>query len=247
MGASYYNNPSPIRKVVVLPSFFDDAFGEEGCEGFVDVLCGEGLELFFGGAFLGVDEVAEECAAGLADGAGEGCLLGVVFAAGVCSHSLRFEVGAVIHHCGIKGAGGGVAVEGVLQQLLNEAADCFVAHCFLFSRAVMEHDGADVCLNDDDWLVVGERQHGTGGVGADAGQGAQCFFGCRHDAVVCGGDGFCGVVQCDRPTVVAEAAPEPKHFFSRGVGERGDVRKCFYKGGVLRHDTVNLCLLQHTL
>ncbi len=58
--------------------------------------------------------MAEERAAGLADGAGEGCLLGVVFAARVCAHSLRLEVGAVIHHCGIKGAGGGFAVEGVL-------------------------------------------------------------------------------------------------------------------------------------
>ncbi len=110
----------------------------------------------------------------------------------------------------------------------------------------MEYDGADVCFDDDDRFVVGECQHGTGGVGANAGQGAQCFFSCRHDAVVRGGDGFCGVVQCDRPAVVAEAAPECKHFFSRGIGELGDVRKCFYKCVVLRHDAINLCLLQHT-
>lgn len=134
-----------------------------------------------------------------------------------------------------------------MQQLLNEVADCFVAHRFLFSRAVVQHDGADVCFNDDDRLVVGERQHGTGGVGADAGQGEQCFFGCRHDAVVRGDDFLCGVVERDRPAVVAEAAPEREHFFSQGVGERGDARKCFYKCGVLRHDAVNLCLLQHTL
>ena len=58
----------------------------------------------------------------------------------------------------------------------TNTGDCVVTHFPLSSHAVVQHHGADVCLNNDGRLVVCECEYGIGGILANARQCEQLLL-----------------------------------------------------------------------
>ncbi len=56
---------------------------------------------------------------------------------------------------------------------------------------------------------------------------------------------LCGAVQVTRPGVVAQTAPERQHLIKRRSGQACDVGETRQKALVIRHDGIDLRLLQH--
>ena len=108
-------------------------------------------------------------------------------------------------------------------------------------------DSKDVCIENGNGFVKGEGRDGGGGVGADAGKGAELLEVEGNFSVEILDDGFCGAVEVSGAGVVAEAFPEFQDFFLGCGGEGRHIRQGAHPAIEVGENGSDGRLLQHEL
>ena len=108
-------------------------------------------------------------------------------------------------------------------------------------------DSKDIGVENGNGFVEGEGRDGGGGVGADAGKGAELLEVGRNFGVEILNDRFRGAVEISGAGVVAEAFPEFQDFFLGCGGEGCDIRQGTHPAIEVGEDGGDGRLLEHEL
>ncbi len=115
------------------------------------------------------------------------------------------------------------------------------------NRAQARQHARDIAVEDRVRRAVGDAEHGSGGVAADAGQGQRVFQESREFAAVAGHDLLCRAVQIARAAVIAEAGPMAQNRVGARAGKIADCGEALEESPVVGNHRGNARLLQHDL